>query len=127
LWEKKVNKAEIKNKIAEWSHRTDLTNQLDTFVDNTTQRLNNRLGLALVLSGAGDENVISRDYPNIYIYGGLREMATYVRDRVAQQDYEQMYQAEVASLNINAESEGFTDDVPVMLNEYEQEIADANS
>ena len=122
-----MNKAEIKNKIAEWSHRTDLTNQLDTFVDNTTQRLNNRLGLALVLSGAGDENIISRDYPNIYIYGGLREMALYVRDRVAMQDYEMMYQAEVANLNINAESEGFTDDVPVMLNEYEQYLEKENA
>jgi hypothetical protein len=86
-----MNRAEIKNKIAEWSHRTDLVGQLDVFVDNTTNRLNNRLGLALTLSGSNGENIISRDYPNIYIYGGLREMATYVRDRVAQQDYEQMY------------------------------------
>ena len=120
-----MNRAEIKSKIAEWSHRTDLTGQLDVFVDNTTSRLNNRLGLALTLTGNSGENIISRDYPMIYIYGGLREMATYVRDRTAMQDYEQLYQSEIANLNINAESEGFTNDTPTMLSEYEQEIINA--
>ena len=122
-----MNRAEIKNKIAEWSHRTDLTGQLDVFVDNATQRLNNRLGLALTLSGNSGENIISRDYPNIYIYAGLREMAIYVRDRVAANDYDQLYQAEVAQLNITAESEGFTDDVPTMLSEYEQYVEEQNA
>ena len=119
-----MNRAEIKNKIAEWSHRSDLTGQLDTFVDNTTSRLNNRLGLALTLLDNGD-NIISRDYPMIYIYGGLREMATYVRDRTAMADYEQLYQDEVSRLNVTAESEGFTDDCPAILTEYEQEIINA--
>ena len=120
-----MNRAEIKNKIAEWSHRTDLAGQLDVFVDNTTSRLNNRLGLALELTGNSGENIISRDYPMIYIYGGLRELSVYVRDRVAMQDYQQLYQDEVSRLNVTAESEGFTDDSPVMLNETEQEIINA--
>ena len=120
-----MNRAELSNKIIEWSHRSDLAGQIDTFLDNTTSRLNNRLGMALDLTGNNSENVISRDYPNIYIYGGLREMSIYTQDAVAEQGYNTLYNDEVSRLNITAESEAFTDDSPVMLSECEMEVVDA--
>jgi hypothetical protein len=120
-----VNRGEISNKIIEWSHRTDLAGQIDTFIDNTTDRLNNRLGKAYTLTGNSAENDISTAFPMIYIYGGLREMAIYTADAPAAASYDQLYNMEVDKLNITANAPGFTDDSVAILSETEQEIINA--
>ena len=121
-----MNRSELSNKIIQWAHRTDLAGQIDMFIDNTTNRINLRLGTAYELAGANAENVISRDYPEIYLYGGLRECMIYAMDEPATMGYEQLYQEHISRLNITAESEDFTDDSPYLRSECEQQIEDAN-
>ena len=122
-----MNRSELSNRIVAWTHRSDLGSQVDFFIDTATARLNKRLGLALTLTGPSGENTISRDYPEIYLYAALREFAIYTADAPAAQSYEALYQEEVAQLNINAESEGFTKDTPAMKSEYEQAVEEANA
>lgn len=115
-----MNRAEISNKILEWAHRTDLGSQVDQFIDNTTDRINLRLGTDYTLNGNNSENTISIDYPNIYIYGGLREMAIYTMNEAAYAGYDALFDKDMNRLNITAESTGFEDDSPVIKSEAEQ-------
>lgn len=120
-----MNRAEISSKIIEWSHRTDLAGQVDIFIDNSTDRINTRLGTSYTLNGANSENDISIDHPNIYLYSGLREMAIWSRDAVAAAGYDNLYEEQISRLKITNNSTGFTDDTPAILSEYELEVVNA--
>ena len=120
-----MNRSELKNKVIQWSHRSDLSGQIDQFLDNTTYRLNNRLGADYELNGNNGENVISIYYPMIYIYGALREMSIYTTDDNGAATYEDIFQQEVSRLNITAEQGTFVADSPVIRSEQELEVIDA--
>jgi hypothetical protein len=119
-----MNRTDVKEVILAWSHRSDLEDQVDAFIDNTSQRLRKRLGMELPFTGQAATNTISNDYPEIYIYGGLREMGLYTHDAELVNLYGNMYDREVSQLNITAESTDFVDDTPAVLSEYEQAVID---
>ena len=121
-----MNRGEIQNQIIDYSHRTDLGSVVSQFVDNTTQRLNRRLGITLdPMSGSSGTNIISDYNSAIYLYGGLREMSIYTQDAPAAQEYDALYQREVAQLNINYNGEEWDNSTLAILSEPEQEVADA--
>ena len=119
-----MNRTDVKEAILAWSHRSDLEDQVDLFIDNTSQRLRKRLGMDLPFTSQAATNVISIDYPEVYIYGGLREMGLFTHDIELTNMYGAMYEQEVSLLNIKAESTDFTDDTPAVMSEYEKAVSD---
>ena len=121
-----MNRSELSNKIIQWSHRNDLGAQIDQFIDNTTYRLNSRLGKDYTLTGGSAENEVSTYYPMIYIYGALREMCIYINDGPGARSYDELWDKEVNNLEITAQQGSFKGDTaPPILSEYEQEVLNA--
>jgi len=120
-----MTRGQLQTLIQQWAHRTDLASQVDQFIDATTERLQRRLGITLdPMTGLNDYNLISEENPTIYLYGGLREMAIYTADAPAARDYGELYDIEVAQLNINYNGTEWDNSVPFIHNEVEQEIED---
>ena len=121
-----ATRGDIKNQIIQWSHRTDLTSLADQFIDNVTTRLNRRLGITLApMVNANESNIIAEHNPDIYLYGALREMAIYTSDNTATQTYDGLYQQAVDRLNITYNGAEWDNSTLAILNETEQELADA--
>lgn len=117
-----MNRTDIKNLVITWSHRSDIDGVVDSFLNNTNQRLVKRLGIDLEFTGQTATNIISDNYPEIYLYGSLRELSIYTGNEPAAAAFDQLYNSEVSRLNITANTEGFDVPAPVMLSEEEQEI-----
>ena len=115
-----MNRAEIQNQIIAFSHRSDLTDSVGQFIDNTTQRLNRRLGITLdpMLDNNGT-NIIAEVNSSIYLYGGLREMAIFTADRPSAEAYEQLFNIEVDNLNINYNGTEWDNEPLAVLSEDE--------
>jgi hypothetical protein len=121
-----MTRGQLQSLIQQWSHRTDLADQVDQFIDATTERLQRRLGITLdKMPGLNDTNLISQENPTIYLYGSLREMAIYTADAPAEREYDMLYEKEVNNLNINYNGAEWDNTTPHMRSEAEQEIADA--
>ena len=121
-----MTRGQLQTLIQQWAHRTDLADQVDQFINATTERLNRRLGITLdAMPGLNDANLVTEQNPTIYLYGGLREMAIYTGDGPAEQHYNQLYTMEVNNLNINYNGTEWDNTTPAILSEEEQEIANA--
>ena len=119
-----MNRAEVRNQVVQWSHRSDLVGAVDGFIDNVTSRLNLRLKMDLTLTGNAAENVISIYYPMVYLYGSLRELSIYTADQPATATYEQLYQDEVSRLKITSGNDEITEPSPFIMSEGEVDIAE---
>jgi hypothetical protein len=99
---------ELKNRIAQTTHRTDLTLQMDSFSDDATDKIRSRFSMAATalpyLRNDTDTNVILTEFPLLYVYASLKaafehlnngDNAIYMRD---------MWEEEVSKQNITAKS-----------------------
>lgn len=110
-----MNYGELKTAIAQWAHRTDLGDQMGIFAQNVTERLNQRFGLNMgPLVADTDTNIVLENNGNVYLYGTLREQATYTHNAVAAQAYESLYQVSIADYNINYAGDEWDTDTLVM-------------
>ena len=117
-----MNRAEIQNQIVLFSHRNDLGGAVGQFVDNTTQRLNRRLGITLdPMSGNSGTNIISEENSAIYLYGGLLEMAIYTADAPSAAAYQMLFDNEVNNLNIHYNGAEWDNTEKAILSEMEIE------
>ena len=122
-----MNYGEIKGAIQQWAHRTDLVSQAPLFVQNVQDRLQVRLGITLdQLVIDTDTDIILANNPQVYLYGGLREISVYTNDAVATQAYEQLYDMEVSRLNITYNGTEWDNTTPAMQSEYEQAVEASN-
>jgi hypothetical protein len=121
-----MTRGQLQSLIQQWSHRTDLADQVDQFINAVTERLQRRLGITLdAMPGLNDKNIVSDANPTVYLYGALREMAIYTADAPAEREYDMLYEKEVNNLNINYNGAEWDNDTPYCRSEAEQEIADA--
>ena len=113
-------RGQVRTQIAQWMHRSDLSGNVDEFIDNVTTRLQRRLGISLdPMNGLNDTNMISMYNPDVYLYGALREAAIFTGDRDATADYNGLYEKEIVNLNINYNGDEWENSVPYVRSELE--------
>lgn len=93
---------ELCNKILATSHRRDLTDQVQGFVDDARVLLNYRLGLTLPKLGpADDTNEILLSNHLLLFYPAMKALYEYIVEIETAAYYDQLYQGAVADYFIN--------------------------
>ena len=92
-----MNYGEIKAAIVTRSHRTDLTARVPEYVMLAEAEYNRRTDSAYAITDGADavENWISVNAPDLYIYGGLMQLAIETNDDAALTKYAQLFERAV--------------------------------
>ena len=92
-----MNYGEIKAAIVTRSHRTDLTARVPEYVMLAEAEYNRRTDSAYAITDGADavENWISVNAPDLYIYGGLMQLAIETDDDAALAKYAQLFERAV--------------------------------
>ena len=89
-----MNYGEIKTAITNRSHRTDLTSHLPEFIELAEAEYNRRTESTHNLTGGADtvHNWLSDNAPDVYIFGGLMQMAVWTNDDNGLQKYTALFE-----------------------------------
>ena len=97
-----MNYGQLKQATAEWSHRSDLGDQMALFVSNVSQRLGERFGvMPAPLVDDTDTNSVLTTHPRLYLLGCQIEVSIYTHDAVAASAYEVILQEAISNMNVN--------------------------
>lgn len=92
-----MNYGEIKTAIVNRSHRADLTSHVPEFIALAESEYNRRTGSGYEIDGADTKhNWLSDNAPDVYIFGGLAQLAVYTNDDNALQKYTALYERAVS-------------------------------
>ena len=93
-----MNYGEIKTAITNRSHRTDLASHLPEFIALAESEYNQRTNSTYDLTSGTDNthNALSDMAPQVYIFGGLKELAVWTNDDTALQKYTALYERALA-------------------------------
>ena len=76
-----MNNGELKQRLRDLSHRADLEEHLQGFINQATWRINRRFHKDYVdLSGDSDSNPILAEDADLYIYAAMCELSHFIRD-----------------------------------------------
>ena len=94
-----MNYGEIKAAITNRSHRTDLASHLPEFIELAEAEINRRTESAFSLTGGADtvHNALSDDSPDVYIFGGLMQLAIWTNDDNGIQKYTALFERALES------------------------------
>lgn len=86
---------ELKTAVADWSHRSDLTARIPDFIRLAENDFNRRTGQSHDLTSRPDaaSNELLDDYPDVYLYGALMQMAIYTQDDAQLTKWSALYMA----------------------------------
>ena len=89
-----MNYGDIKAAVIARSHRADLTSTVPEFVTLAEAEYNRRTNGVYNLTSGDDtaENWLSDNAPDVYIFGGLMQLATYTNDDAALQKYSALFE-----------------------------------
>jgi hypothetical protein len=88
-----MNYGEIKTAIINRSHRADLTSHVPEFVAMAESEYNRRTGSTYEISGADTKhNWLSDNAQDVYIFGGLMQLAIYCNDDNGLQKYTALFE-----------------------------------
>jgi hypothetical protein len=94
---------ELQNRLASISHRADLTASLPDFINDARERINRRFGLSLApFVNDDDTNAVLTDFPLLYLYPALQSLYEHLNNGDNAVYYENRWNTEIASQNINA-------------------------
>lgn len=97
-----MKKGDLKAQVIKWSHRTDLDDEMDEFIENVSQRLGRRFGVMPArLVADSDTNSLLTTHSRIYMLGCQVEVSIFTHDANAASVYESMFQEEISQMNIN--------------------------
>ena len=110
-----MNYGEIKASILARSHRTDLTARIPEFVALAEAEYNRRTDSAYTITEGADavENWISRNAPDVLIFGGLMQLAIETADDAALAKYAQLYDRAVTQAQYAEAKEAGEIDLPI--------------
>jgi hypothetical protein len=67
--------SELKTRLAQIGHRSDLSSQMANFTQDATEKINRRFGLALApLVLDTDTNEVLTNWPLLYLYAALQSL-----------------------------------------------------
>lgn len=109
------NFSTLKQAVMEYSHRTDIENQLQGFANSVSQALDRRFGTDTpILVNDTDSNDYLAHNPDLYLYGCLREVGVYTHDQEMIAGADSLYQQCVRDMNINYSGTEWDTTPPVM-------------
>lgn len=92
-----MNYGEIQASIIARSHRTDLASHVPEFVALAESEYNRRTGATYDLTSgtSSTHNWVSDNAPDVYIYGGLMQLAVWTQDDNALQKFTALFERAV--------------------------------
>ena len=107
-----MNNGEMKTKLTRWSHRADLADDMQSFINGATERINQRFGTRFSAMGApSDSNPVLADHgETLYFWACCRELSTFIHDFDEAQHYDGMFEAEARRMNIHVRTESWVTD-----------------
>jgi hypothetical protein len=110
-----MNYGEIKAAIVRRSHRTDLTARVPEFIALAEAEYNRRTDSAYHITDGADavENWISSNAPDLYIFGGLWQLAIETDDDAALQKYLPLFERAVSTAQYAEAKEAGEIDLPM--------------
>lgn len=88
-----MNYGEIKQAIINRSHRADLTSHIPEFIQLAESEYNARTNSSYDLVGADTKhNHLSDQWPTVYIFGGLMQLAVWTNDDTALQKFTALFE-----------------------------------
>lgn len=76
-----MNYGELKTRLAQIAHRSDLSSQMENFTQDATEKINRRFGLALApLVEDSDANDVIKNWPLLYLYAALQSLNEFVNN-----------------------------------------------
>ena len=88
-----MNDGEIKTAILNRSHRADLASHVVEFITLAESEYNRRTGSGYEIAGADTKhNWLSDNAPDVYIFGGLMQMAVHTGDDNALQKFTALFE-----------------------------------
>ena len=96
-----MNRGQLKQRLIDESHRTDLATMLDQFVNDAEQKINHRFSLELSTSADTDINYILRDHYLLYLYPAMRSLNLHIKDVDEALRWNELWRQEASEMNIN--------------------------
>ena len=94
---------ELIARMAAIAHRTDLTSQMQNFVNDANEKINRRFGLALVSpSPSAQTNDVLTSYPLLYLYGAMNSLYNYLDNQDNSRYYEMKLNQEFDEQNVTS-------------------------
>lgn len=90
--------ADLKTRIADITHRRDLTQQLDKFVAEANERINRRFGITLTVPADADPLPAGTD--QLYLYAGLTAAYEFLNNGDNARYYDQKWELEADRQNV---------------------------
>ena len=89
-----MNYGEIKTAIINRSHRADLTSHVPEFIELAEAEVNRRTESSFALTVGADtvHNELSDEAPDVYIFGGLMQLAIWTNDNDNLQKYTALFE-----------------------------------
>jgi len=119
-----MNNGELKQRLVNYSHRGDLTPNLQGFINDAGQRINNRFGLLLGdLFNDLDTNYVLGNHSILYFYAAMRELSIFIKDFDEGSRFNELFDREASEMNINNMQDSWTDNTithPYVTSEIER-------
>ena len=94
---------ELIARMAAISHRSDLTGQMQNFVNDANEKINRRFGLVLVApSPSATTNDVLTSFPLLYLYSGLNSLYDYLDNTGTAQYYDAKFNQECNQQNVTS-------------------------
>lgn len=103
-----MNNGEIKQRIREMSHRTDIEDRLQEFINTAMRRINNRAGYELGdMFEDTDSNAISANFPELIIYGAMRELSVEYKNFEEAVSFDDLFDKEISRLDVHSNDDAW--------------------
>jgi len=107
-----MNNGELKQRLRDLSHRDDLDDFLQGFVNDGAKRINNRAGLDLGdMFDDLDSNAIVANHHLLYEYAAMRELSIFNKDWEEGIKYDDLFDKEISRMNIHSTSDDWVTNV----------------
>lgn len=101
-----MNNGELKQRLRDLSHRTDLEGHLQTFINAASNRINNRSGYDLGdMFEDTDSNVIIANHHLLYEYAAMRELSIQIKDWEEGVRFDDLFDKEISRMDIHSNSD----------------------
>ena len=111
-----MNNGELKTKLLNWSHRSDLASEVQGFINGATERINQRFGTKYnAMSADADSNQTLADHgETLYFYAAARELNVYIQDMDTAARFDELFDKEASRMNIHVRLDGWVTDATAL-------------
>lgn len=101
-----MNNGELKQRLRDLSHRDDLDDYLQGFINDASNRINNRSGYDLGdMFEDTDSNAIIANHHLLYEYAAMRELSIHNKDWEEAVRFDDLFDKEINRMDIHSASD----------------------